>query len=294
MAIKVGQVRRSSSQSYISGISHELTTFESAGIGNSVFEDFAIRGNFVTNTTYYIRVLINRLDINKNMGDATGAGDNDPHNYNLDIKLYSGTNENSKYQTIGEPIVISPYFNEDEPSALEKETAFMKWCDACVVDGNPAINNYEGAQEYYNAMKLIYESKVNQDTGKESDIRVPYQTIELVFTPFMNAQFLVFQLRRVAYDYTVEPRVISIVGQDSGDLTQRDVAVVNNILPKSYVNKIGLQIRPGSLVVINREPMRVGKSGTLEINNGIAISSVGMVAPQNEVDEFILDYSYTA
>ena len=294
MAIRAGQIRKNSSESYITQISHSIDTFSSSGIGGTTFQDFAIYGDFQTDVTYYVRVLINRIDINKNMGDITGASDNDPHNLNIDIRLYQTYSENSSYQTIGEPILIQPYFNEDSATSLQNETAFMKWCAACIVDADPAMEDYPGAAVYYDVIKTLYDAKMSKEDGKQSDIRTPYQTVELIFTPYQNAKYLVFQLRRVTYDYTIEPRIVTIVGQED-DLTKRDVATVKNILTRAEsnkVNKIGIQSRSGSLVVINKEPMRIGKSGTLEINNGISITSVGMVAPLNDVNDFILDYVY--
>ena len=292
MAIKVGQVRKLAGTNYITDLPHTFSTFNVVGVGNTIFSEFAIIGNFNINTTYYVRLLINRIDINEHMGDTTAAGDNDPHNLNIDIRLYAENDESSHYQTIGEPLLIQPYFNDSTVTILESETSFINWCDACIADGNPAIP--APAQEYYTVLKNLYQNRVDSDTGRQSNITVPYQSVELVFTPYENATCLVFQLRRVTYDYTVQPRVLTIVEQDVSPSTQRDVAVVNNILPKSLVNKIGIQTRPGSLVVINQEQMRVGKSGVLEINNGIPITSVSMVAPNNNIDDFILDYTYNA
>lgn len=292
MAIKVGQVRKLAGTNYITDLPHTFSTFNVVGVGNTIFSEFAIIGNFNINTTYYVRLLINRIDINEHMGDTTAAGDNDPHNLNIDIRLYAENDESSHYQTIGEPVLIQPYFNDSTVTILESETSFINWCDACIADGNPAIP--APAQEYYTVLKNLYQNRVDSNTGRQSNITVPYQSVELVFTPYENATCLVFQLRRVTYDYTVQPRVLTIVEQDISSSTQRDVAVVNNILPKSLVNKIGIQTRPGSLVVINQEQMRVGKSGVLEINNGIPITSVSMVAPNNNIDDFILDYTYNA
>lgn len=292
MAIKIGQVRKVEGTSYITDLPHTFSTFNAAGIGSTTFPELAIIGNFTINTTYYIRLLVNRIDINENMGDTTEAGDNDPHNLNIDIRLYVENNENSAYQTIGEPLLIRPYYREGSTAILEQEAQFINWCDACIADANPPIP--DDARPYYTNLKNVYQSKVSNNTGQESDIRTSFQTIELVFTPYQNATCLVLQLRRVAYDYTITPRQISVVEQEVSSSEKRDVAIVNNILPKDIVNKIGIQTRPGSLVVINKEQMRVGKSGVLEINNGIPITSVSMVAPNNSINDFILDYTYDA
>ena len=78
-----------------------------------------------------------------------------------------------------------------------------------------------------------------------------------------------------------------------------DVCIVNSILEVgvSAVDKIGIQSRPGALFCVNREPIRLGRSGVYEINNGTQISFVGVMAPNGDdttkIQDFILDYAYT-
>ena len=56
----------------------------------------------------------------------------------------------------------------------------------------------------------------------------------------------------------------------SGD--NADVCTLNNLVNQSSGwLKIGYQCRPGSLIVVNGEPIRVGRSGIYEINNGTII-----------------------
>lgn len=292
MSVKVGQIRKNNSTQYITTLpNYSIGTFESAGAGSTTFSDFAIRANFQTGVTYYIRVAINRININTIMGDSSGAADNDPHNQNIDIKLFAEDNYQSSYQSIEEAVLVEPYLDEASPSAIANETAFMNWCAACIRDNNPSMNSYPGASNYYAALREVYENKIQNQTGLETDIVEPTKTIELVFTPYTNAQVLVFQLRRLAYDYSFTPRIVTI----DTTIGNRDVSYVNNLFSGviQEANKIGIQSRPGTLVVVNQTPMRLGKSGILEINNGILVTYVGVVAPSNNVSEFLIDYSYT-
>ena len=288
MAIRVGQIRKGDNNyiTQMSGI--ELTTVETTGV-NRIFDDFAIKGSFEKGKTYYIRLQFKRIEINEPMGSNTQAGDNDPHNLNLDVKLFEDANNpQSVYQSIGETLLIEPYYNEDSSSTLAKQTAFVKWCERNLANG---IDMNEDADDYWQVFKSEYEAKEGQSDQNINLGYSPIKTIELIFTPYLNtAQALVFQLRRVSYDYTVTPRIVEVVDSTISDY---DVATVSNILPNIIADKIGIQTRPGSLVVINQEPMRVGKSGVLEINNGIKVTSVGMVAPQNSINDFLLDYIYT-
>ena len=98
--------------------------------------------------------------------------------------------------------------------------------------------------------------------------------------------------QRVIYDYSF-----------SDELTfNGECAILNNIKNnehnKQRWTKIGYQGRPGSLIVVNNEPLRVGRSGIFEINNGIEIQSFKIAAPGgsrdiNNIDAFLLDYAYT-
>ena len=80
-----------------------------------------------------------------------------------------------------------------------------------------------------------------------------------------------------------------------------DVCSLNNILSlskaKKYWIKMGYQSRPGNLIVVNGEPIRVGRSGIYELNNGTKIESFMIASPngsENEkIDAFLLDYAYT-
>jgi len=60
-----------------------------------------------------------------------------------------------------------------------------------------------------------------------------------------------------------------------------------------YWKKVGVQSRPGSLVVINKEPIRLGRSGIYELNNGTKITSF-MIVPDTRgyghLDPFLVDY----
>lgn len=65
---------------------------------------------------------------------------------------------------------------------------------------------------------------------------------------------------------------------------------------KKRWTRFGYQSRPGNLIVVNKSPMRVGRSGIYELNAGIDIDSFMIAAPQgsdsNNIDAFLLDYAY--
>ena len=64
-----------------------------------------------------------------------------------------------------------------------------------------------------------------------------------------------------------------------------------------YLTKIGIQGPPSLLMCINREQIRIGKTGIYEINNGINITSISFVPKTSTLssdglDYFIMDFEY--
>ena len=116
-----------------------------------------------------------------------------------------------------------------------------------------------------------------------------YATYEIMFNPNDSYSYLAFVLQRNEQDYIGNAKVIDELYWNGDD---GDLMVVNNILPHTPCTKIGFQARPGTLIAVNNESIRLGKSGVYEINNGVEITSVGVTAPNGEVEPFILDYAY--
>ena len=71
----------------------------------------------------------------------------------------------------------------------------------------------------------------------------------------------------------------------------------NGSLSETWL-KLGYQSILGSLIVINQQPIRVGRSGIFKLNNGMKIksfmiaSSGGALAGNANIDAFLLDYAY--
>lgn len=155
--------------------------------------------------------------------------------------------------------------------------------DGSTTDGNYELGTYQ-----------VVETQVRIDPyiiGENS----PQASFETIFTPNDTYNYLGFILSRTQYDYLGTTPRDDIRGNIDFN-NNGDIGTINNILPRSSVAKIGIQSRPGSLVCVNREAMRIGRSGTLEINNGIPITYVGFVAPNGSnsanVDKFIFDYAW--
>jgi len=114
---------------------------------------------------------------------------------------------------------------------------------------------------------------------------------EFLFSPIATFDTVVFVINR-NYSDTSSPR--TNVG-----VTVEDAGIINNILPSGIVaTQIGFQSRPSTLLQVNNEAIRVGRSGIFEINNGVKVTSVGVAAPgcssegAAAIDFFLLDYTY--
>lgn len=147
-----------------------------------------------------------------------------------------------------------------------------------------------------------------------------WYTYITVFKPNVSCQYLVFKLQRVAYDALYFPgrkwlsdkatsyiqqnkdteteiEVISIPqNKISWTGTDGDVAKLKDICPYKPLLKMGFQSRPGTLIVVNKSLIRIGRSGIYQINNGTKIYSLMITAPEGasdvKVDAFLLDYAY--
>ena len=124
----------------------------------------------------------------------------------------------------------------------------------------------------------------------------PYKTFEVVFTPNSTYSYFTLQLNKIAYDYkanTGSRADTFIIPEGCVDFDEQgDVCIINNIFTNTTATKIGVQSRPGTLLCINREAIRIGRSGTYEINNGMKINVIGVAAPNEEIPDFILDYAW--
>ena len=127
-----------------------------------------------------------------------------------------------------------------------------------------------------------------------------WQSFSFVVTPNAEYQYLCFKINRIGYDYvynkTADERKPFIYGETMDFDTDGDVCEIKDILPRSTVDKIGIQSRPGTLFCVNQEPIVLGRSGVYEVNNGTRITSVGVIAPNGSdtqnIQDFILDYAW--
>lgn len=158
-------------------------------------------------------------------------------------------------------------------------------------------------------IKLLKSFRVEAHDENSSNFT---QNIEIFFTINNNAPTnigLYFELVPTLYDYHhpsgENSRIYAIWNsqrEGAGAPVQVDsisefCLIGNMITGNTTWSKIGVQTRPGVLLVVNRQPIRVGRSGIYEIYNGINIFQIAIITPgastdYTKMDNFIIDYAY--
>lgn len=155
----------------------------------------------------------------------------------------------------------------------------------CLLKINDITGQYEVEQTLDSFTILPYPPGETQLVNK-------IVNFEVIYTPLRdNCTKIGFILKRKRYDYRGEgeERIIKLTVNSHG--------IINNILPKVpgigtlKASKIGVQSKPGFLMCINGEAIRVGKTGVYEINNGVPISFFG-IAYINE--HYLLDCAWNS
>ena len=148
---------------------------------------------------------------------------------------------------------------------------------------------------YKNENDLSRYQVVKKDIAVAANGRT---NIELPFSPIADCRVIAFVIKRTSIDNPT-PRDNVVISNGICGITQ-------NLLPQDTIAlRIGLQAKPNTLFIVNNEPIRLGKSGLFEINNGVKIASVGVLAPGciddpeddtdtpgDAVEFFLIDYTY--
>lgn len=274
MAYLIGQLRKNNETIYMIPILKENTTISSPntfelnnqGQQSNDFTDFALSGNFQSGKVYYLRFRVHKI----------------PQYF------YSGR--------------LSSLINDFEAADILSINLILKNIDQDEENYPPEnIGNFT-------VPKAVWNQKSQ------------YVSYSFVFTPSKNYDTLGFRVNRVSYDaiYASSNTARTWLTDDPTDVTMKqretrdgkkdistqgprieinELCELQNIVtePNGW-NKFGFQSRPGSLIVVNKQPIRVGRSGIYQINNGTKITSFMIASPEgsdsSKIDAFLLDYTY--
>ena len=279
MSFAIGQLRKSTSQEYMTPIEVTASTITSPntfGQTGNDFTDFALAGTFSPGIVYYLRFKVHKI----------------PEYF------YAGIDKNR----------VAAYLEDADTLSL-----------------SIILKNSTDIDEEKNPPELIGTCKVSKAKWNEPE---EYSTFSFVFTPSKQFDRVGFRVNRVSYDAieTTEGRKRNwmLTPASEADVSvQRwnqsgEQITVESIGPRIYFGnegdnadfcslvslvpdgqswlKFGYQSRPGNLIVVNKQPIRVGRSGIYEINNGTDIDEFMIASPggrdNSKIDAFLLDYAY--
>ena len=292
MAYLVAQMRKKAGTIYMQPITVTHSTITSPNpfgdtSENSYYTDFALAGTFSPQYVYYLRFQIHKIPQYFYSGSKTKA----------EVSMYEADADNLNLQVL------------------------LK-------------NNDENDEERI-PPEIIGTCSVPRALSTESQ---GYSSFSFVFTPSKTYDRIGFRINRVSFDAinknaprdwlidettdvtvsrwrsaddstgisitTTGPRIIvqsSYTKTDGETTIDGDICTLTNLISSDFStgwSKIGYQSRPGSLIVVNGQPIRVGRSGIYEINNGTMIKSFMIASPggsqdTSKIDAFLLDYAYT-
>lgn len=320
MAYKVSQIRKvDTNEKYMQNITNSLqeTYVKSEnpfGQKNKTFTDFALQfidknTYFSSTETYYLRFAIHQIPEYYYSGDNT-LGYVQPSYVDADILqltiLLSNTipvdTDGHQEQVIGYcnvPKAQRSYIDTDNSDNYSQYTMIF----------TPTISN-KYSQIVFRINRNTYDAiekqniKGSNERGRDwliaqYDNRNNLQQLNelnLERKLSLNEQDSIqisTQGRRIIWDqrHVIWDTDINITGQ---------LSVLQDLVPSSKNSlkwlKVGYQSRPGNLIVVNREPIRVGRSGIFELNNGTEITNFMVTAPlgfdTSKIDPFLLDYAY--
>ena len=123
-----------------------------------------------------------------------------------------------------------------------------------------------------------------------------YCSFEYVFSPTQNTfDTIILRVDRLGTEVlnSVRDWMIQLTGVNLKNFSLLSFGTLNNLkTTTSNWLKLGFQSRPGTLIVVNKEPIRVGRGGIYELDK-TSISSFSIAEVDTaSISPFLLDYLY--
>lgn len=128
--------------------------------------------------------------------------------------------------------------------------------------------------------KLEINYKIEMNNKDEDE----WEEINLSFYAKDNFNYIVFQLRDINTDIDFEPIIL-----------YQELSEILNLPPfrdsNKEILKIGVKSNPGTLMIINNEPIRIGKTGVYELKNpNINIEFFNVIGTSEDYQIYIDTY----
>lgn len=163
----------------------------------------------------------------------------------------------------------------------------------------------DSEQVFYLKIRNVSETEDNEQLIDEFKVASGTGTVyfEAILSPNATYNQVLWELQRTALDYNMlnpdgtSGRVMDVVDYTYTRLIDVLTTLKSTYTGMEYLTKIGIQGPPSLLMCINREQIRIGKTGIYEINNGIKITSISFVPKTSTLssdglDYFIMDFEY--
>ena len=163
----------------------------------------------------------------------------------------------------------------------------------------------DSEQIFYLKIRNVSETEDNEQLIDEFKVTSGTGTVyfEVILSPNATYNQVLWELQRTALDYRMlnadgtYGRVMNVVDYTYTRLIDVLTTLKSTYTGMEYLTKIGIQGPPSLLMCINREQIRIGKTGIYEINNGINITSISFVPKTSTLssdglDYFIMDFEY--
>ena len=163
----------------------------------------------------------------------------------------------------------------------------------------------DSEQAFYLKIRNVSETEDNEQLIDEFKVTSGTRTVyfEVILSPNATYNQVLWELQRTALDYRMlntddtYGRVMNVVDYTYTRLIDVLTTLKSTYPGMEYLTKIGIQGPPSLLMCINREQIRIGKTGIYEINNGINITSISFVPKTSTLssdglDYFIMDFEY--
>lgn len=222
-------------------------------------------------------------------------------------------------------IITKPAISSDNISFVDKVINLLGNSKLDSIDEKGINKSYylrvkikQQQEEQKITIKLIKSDKIGEENEQKIEtITVnsgnDYSSFDFIITPNSLYNKIKFELNRTQKDYitlnttyTEESLdsdsflLLSIYGRTM-DITIETFGEIKNLITNKInpaigytgiLKQIGVQGKPGLLMCINGEAIRVGRSGLYEINNGMDITFINFIIEEGDNQHFLLDYQY--
>lgn len=189
------------------------------------------------------------------------------------------------------------YYEADSNQQMVEAYRLYRYVD---LDGNVdyrysvVLNNGESLMKKVAEFTDVFIAKHWEDSF-DADYE-PSPVFDISFRPIEDFTHLVFEIERTADDWNMA----NTEGVYGRSIDPEDVEIecyeIKNLLPNmtnddsTPISHIGVWGRPGLLLSVNGEPIRIGPRGYYE-QDSLPITSIGVVAT-SAADMFTIDYKY--